>query len=237
MDLKQYIFKRKSTRKYDLTELDTNILNQINDFAKSLKPLYGNIKIQYNLVGLSDIKNILPVKSPHYFVISSEKKEGYLENVGFMFQQMDLYLSSLGLGSCWLGMARVAEKINTNLEFVIILAFGKPLESPYRELSEFKRKSLDEISNKVDDRLEPARLAPSATNSQPWYFVIEDDNIHVYRAKLNPVKALIYEKMNAIDMGIMLAHLYISDTDKFNFVSQKHPDIKGYNYIGTKKTS
>ncbi len=43
-------------------------------------------------------------------IISSENTEGYLMNIGFIFQQMDLYLSSIGLGSCWLGMAKPTEK-------------------------------------------------------------------------------------------------------------------------------
>ena len=29
-----------------------------------------------------------------------------LENAGFIFQQVDLYIQSLGLGSCWVGLGR-----------------------------------------------------------------------------------------------------------------------------------
>lgn len=35
------------------------------------------------------------------------KKAADLENVGFMFQQMDLYQQTLGLDVCWLGMGRM----------------------------------------------------------------------------------------------------------------------------------
>ena len=72
-------------------------MEQITLFAQNLKPLYPDIKIAYEIT--SNIKGIFSVKAPHYFIISSEKSNAYLENVGFMFQQIDLFLSSLNLGS------------------------------------------------------------------------------------------------------------------------------------------
>ncbi len=237
MNLYDYIFKRKSTRKYDMTPLKEEQLEEIKAFADKLKPLYKDIKVEYIVANAAEVKNILPIKAPHYFIISSESKEGYLTNVGFMFQQMDLYLSSKGIGTCWLGMAKPIKKINTRLEFVIILAFGKALGSPYRELSEFKRKSLSEISSGEDERLEGARLAPSATNSQHWFFAAKDGKIHAYQKKLNMVQALMYDKMNKVDIGIALCHLYVA-TEHFGkdfvFTKEEHPkEIEGYIYTGT----
>lgn len=234
--LKEYITKRKSTRKYDVTPLDDVTLREIKDFAKTLTPLYKDINVEYSFAHANEVKNILPVKAPHYIIISSEKTDGYLTNVGFLFQQMDLYLSSMNLGSCWLGLARPTVKFDTKLEFVIILAFGKSLDSPYRQLSEFKRKPLAKISNTADERVEVARLAPSSTNSQPWYFVIDGDIIHTYCVKVGLLKGLAYNKMNQIDMGIALSHLYVSNQSTFSFkVEQHYEEISGYYYIGSIK--
>lgn len=108
------------------------------------------------------MKSILPWTAPHYAVIFSEEKDGYLTNVGFMYQQLDLYLQSIGLGCCWLGLGKFApdeegreimEVPNDDLLFVIIMAFGEAKNSPHRELSAFKRKSLSEISDREDKRL------------------------------------------------------------------------------------
>ena len=232
MNLYDSIFKRKSIRKYDMTPLSDEALTEIENFAYNLTPLYEEIRIEYEIV--SHVKNILPVNAPHYFMISSENKDGYLMNVGFMFQQMNLFLASKGFGSCWLGMARPMEKLEKNLEFVIILCFGKAIESPYRELSEFKRKSLSEISSGQDDRLECARLAPSATNSQNWFFVANDGKIHIYQKKVNPVKMIIYGKMNQIDIGIATCHLYVATEHqgKKPFISKDNEaeDLQGYTY-------
>jgi nitroreductase len=234
-NLYPYISKRKSTRKYEMEPIEEGQLREIKAFAEGLKPLNANIEVKYELT--EDVKNLLPVKAPHYFLIYSENKEDYLVNVGFMFQQMDLFLSSKGLGSCWLGMAKPTKSMNTKLEFVIALAFGKALEAPYRELSEFKRKPLSEISMGKDNRLESARLAPSATNSQNWFFVAQNERIHLYRKKLNAVRTLLYNKMNQVDIGITLCHLYIASLEQekpFSFSQEKKPKgLKGYHYMGT----
>jgi nitroreductase len=180
------------------------------------------------------VRGLFAVKAPHYLIISSEAKERYLPNAGFMLQQMDLYLQSIGLGSCWLGGAKPPAKSNLPLDFVILLAFGKPQASPHRSLSEFKRKPLSEISDTADQRLEPARLAPSAINSQPWYFVSDGNIFHVYRMKYGAVKAMIYERMNKIDIGIALAHLFVENNGTFRFFTSATPkQLKGHEYIGS----
>ncbi len=232
--VKDYITKRKSTRKYDMNALDEFMLNEIKERVTSIRPLYDHIKFEYTFATASEVKNLLPVKAPHYIIISSEVTEGYLTNIGFIFQQMSLYLTSIGLGSCWLGMAKPTEKIDTTLEFVIVLAFGKALDSPYREKDQFKRKPLSQISDRRDPRVEPARLAPSAVNSQPWYFVSEEEMIHLYCIKAGLLKGLIYNRLNKIDVGIALAHLYLCNKSTFLFTKEDdRPEIKGYYYVGS----
>lgn len=212
-DLYEAIFHRKSIRSYDMTPLSPDTLLQINQYIDSVKPLEGNTETEFSFIGTSDVKNLLPIKAPHYICLYSKKTRGYLMNAGFMLQQIDLYLSSRGLGSCWLGMGKPTNKAPTridDLDFVIMLALGKSDETLHRtDESEFKRKSLDQIGNAegVGDLLEAVRLAPSATNSQPWFITGDAQRMHISRVKLNPIKALIYDKMNQIDLGIALCHL------------------------------
>ena len=88
----------------------------------------------------------------------------------------------------------------------------------------FKRKSMEKITEQADPRLEPARLAPSAVNSQPWYFTHEGDTIHVHCSK----------KGNRLDVGIALAHLYVANEETFRFFrAEKVGQIPGYDYIGS----
>jgi len=210
------IFKRKSIRKYDMTSLPQGKLAEIQEFAASVKPLVDSINYKFVYLGTNDVKNLLPIKAPHYICLYSDKKDSYLMNAGYLLQQVDLFISANNIGSCWLGMAKPSKDIpaqQDGLDFVIMLAFGNTAEQVHREnTSEFNRKSLSEITSLVgeDQLLEPVRLAPSASNTQAWFFSGDTKEIIVRRTKLNLIKASLYGKMNQIDIGIALCHLWLS---------------------------
>lgn len=240
MELKEMIYKRKSVRSYTGEPVDDATIEKIKSFAAGIKPLYPDIKVSSEIVGKESVKCILPWITPQLVAIFSEIKEGYLENVGFIFQQLDLYIQSLGLGVCWLGMGRLSEQDaveskDENMQFVILLAFGHPKGAALRSgITEFRRKKLSEISDRQDERLEAARLAPSSVNSQPWYFTHEEDTIHVYCALQGFFMAKTLSNMNRIDMGIALAHMYIANKDTFRFfIADSIKKVKGYEYIGS----
>jgi nitroreductase len=214
-NLYETIFKRKSIRKYDLTPLDGHTLAEVMAHVSALKPLYNDIKIEMKLLSQKDVKGLLLAKAPHYLAVFSETKDGYLTNAGFMLQQMDLFFSANGIGSCWQGMPKPTKEIlkSSKLEFVILLAFGKPKERLHREsVSEFQRKPLGEITDVkgADELLEPARLAPSAMNRQKWFFTGDASTIHAYRAKSSFLSAFMLEKMNKVSMGIAICHVWIA---------------------------
>ena len=226
MTLNEMIFKRKSCRSFTNVPVDAEMMEQILSFDP--KPLYPQIKVRMDIVSRDKVKCICPWTTPQLITIYSEETEGYLENIGFLFQQMDLYLQTLGLGVCWLGMGRMNSRATTQVEgmkFVIMLAFGHPRGDQLRhDPKSFRRKSMEQITDKSDPRLEPARLAPSAVNSQPWFFAHEGEIIHVYCAK----------KGSRLDAGIALAHLYTANEDTFTFFKTDHvADLPGYTYIGS----
>ena len=224
MTLNEMIFMRKSCRSFTNVPVDTATIEAIKAFP--MKPLYPQIKVHWDIVPRNQVKCICPWTTPQLIAVYSEEAEGYLENIGFLFQQMDLYLQTLGLGVCWLGMGRMNPRTTTALEgmkFVIMLAFGHPKGDQLRhDLKGFKRKSMEQIADKEDSRLEPARLAPSAVNSQPWFFAHEEDTIHVYCSG----------KGSRLDIGIALAHLYVANQDSFRSFKADHiPDLPGYHYM------
>ena len=113
-----------------------------------------------------------------------------------MLQQMDLYLSASGIGSCWQGIPKPTKEVlqGSTLEFIILIAFGKPAETLHRSnLSGFKRKPLNEITDIKDTAkiLEAAHLAPSAGNSQPWFFTGDENMIHVYSNKPSFIRGFL----------------------------------------------
>jgi hypothetical protein len=123
--------------------------------------------------------------------------------------------------------------MQSELPYVIALAFGKPAEPLHRELSAFKRKPLSAISEGSDPRLEAARLAPSARNMQNWYFIAHSGSIHCYLKKPNPLVGLMFGKMNRIDLGIAICHIAM-ESENFSFAKMGDtPARKGLIYVGT----
>ena len=226
MTMKEMIFQRKSCRSFTNVPVDAVTVEAIRAFP--MKPLYPDIKVHWDIVPRNQVKCICPWTTPQLITVYSEETEGYLENIGFLFQQMDLYLQTLGLGVCWLGMGRMNPRTTTAVEgmkFVIMLAFGHPKGDQLRRCTkEFKRRSMEAIADKADPKLEVARLAPSAVNSQPWYFTHEGEKIHVHCS----------QKGSRLDAGIALAHLYVANEDAFRFFRQENaPKVPGYGYIGS----
>jgi len=229
--MNEIIRKRKSVRKYDLTPLDVVTFDAVRAEINRVKPLYPDIKYSVEIVSKS--KGLFGIKAPHYLIFTSDEKDGCLENIGFVGQQLDLFFSANGLGACWLGASKSGEKLESNLPHIIAMAFGKPAAPLHRELSAFKRKPLTAISEGNDPRLEAARLAPSAMNMQNWFFIATDGKIHCYYKKLNPLLGLIYDKMVRVDMGIAICHI-ATESENFSFVKMdEKPTRKGYIYAGT----
>ena len=238
--LYEAIFQRKSIRKYNMEPISTMTITELQEFASKIKPLDEKIKYEFSYLCTNDVKNLMPIKAPHYICLYSEKKGNYLMNTGFLLQQIDLYLSANDIGSCWLGMAKPSKQVpemKNGLEFVIMLAFGNTNEPVHRaDSSEFNRNSLSSISNiaGADEILEPVRLSPSAVNMQPWFFSGNADEITVSREKLNLIKAPLYGKMNQIDIGIALCHLWLSLDHQGKSVAfdfEKAPAPSGYEFM------
>ena len=244
VDIYDIIFKRKSIRKYNNSPLDESVLTQISEEINNLTPLYDDIKIDVKIISGDDVKLRGMKQAPHYLAIFSEKKEGYLTNIGFMLQQIDLLFSASGIGSCWQGIPSPNGHVikSSDLKFIILIAFGMPTEPLYREdTSEFKRKSLENITDIKDanELLEPVRLAPSAINSQPWFFTGTKDMIQACTNKPNFLKSVFVNKYIPIDVGIAIYHLKVSaehfkktTTIMFN---KNETTPKGCNYLATLK--
>ena len=228
MNLEKQIYIRKSCRNYSDEEIGMDL---IHDFMRSVKLLNEGISYRYDILEIGDVNNLARFSAPYYLAIYCDNKENHVD-MGFIFQQLCLYLQSIDIGNCWVGLASPKKRSS---DFVISIAFGKS-EQMTRDVSSFKRKSLSKISDVEDERLIPAQLAPSSINSQPWYFKHSDDGFDVYQVKANFLKRQFVKKWNSIDVGIALAHMYVANEDTFEFSKKtSFDDIKGHTYIGSIK--
>ncbi len=213
-------FRRKSVRAFADEPLSDEALTEITEFAESAEPLKEGIRREFEILRGERVKGLFSIKAPYYLCLYEEAAPGYVTNGGYLMEQVDLYLAHRGIGACWLGMAKPPKELihrKPGLDYVIMLAFGKPADprTCQREsVEEFKRKPLTEIAAPelladppTRSMLELVRLAPSATNGQPWYFSGTPDRMEINRIKLPPIKATLFEKMNQLDVGIVLCFL------------------------------
>ena len=238
MSLNEMIYKRLSVRKYTPEILSETAIYKIEKFLSDVKRLYPDIKIRMEILGKENIRCMLPWIPDQVAVFYSEEKEGYLENAGFIFQQLDLYLQDQGYGTCWLGLGRLnssaKSQIDDGMKYVIMLGIGYPQEEFRNDISQFNRNTLAEISDFEDERLEPARLAPSSCNSQPWYFKHDEDKFHVYCSKKGFFRNKFLGEMNQIDMGIALAHMYVANPESFTFFKLEDvQEVEEHVYVGS----
>ncbi len=243
VDLYGTMFKRKSIRKYNQSSLDDSLLNSISEHIHDLTPLYADIKTEVKIISSDDVNLRGMKRAPYYLAVFSENKKGYLTNLGFMIQELDLLFSESGIGSCWQGIPKPKGKVkkSSDLKFIILIAFGYPEEPLYRDgTGEFKRKSIQRITdiNDAEELLEPVRLAPSAINSQPWFFSGNKNVIRVY-SKTNFLKAILVNKYIPIDIGIAIYHLKVAAEHFGNKIEiifdEPETSLKGYKYFATVK--
>ena len=228
------VYRRRSVRKYKGGALSRERISEIEREISALTPLYPGIKYEIKHLGRGEVRTMMPWMPEDAFAIFSEPTPGYLENAGFILEMLDLALQAMGLGTCWVGLGRPKDKLSapSGMEFVMLLSVGET-EKPMREgEADFNRKSLADIADGAYPALNPARLAPSSVNSQPWYFVrVGEGCFDVYRKILVRTSGL--SRMNKIDVGIAIAHLAVAN-EGFSIEKRECAPAKdGQEYIAT----
>ncbi len=224
--LESMISKRKSVRSISPTPLSSEILADVLNAVQELIPLFLEIRTSVKILNRNEIKPLGSIFAPYYLALYSEHSPDSQLNAGFMLQQADLYLSAIGLGSCWLGMTRPVQSESDGLPFVILMAFGAAQEDVVRSSpTQFKRKALKDIatSTAVPAYIEDVRLAPSAINKQPWFFSGDERSCNAFSVR---GKGLINiaEGWRFVDLGIALSHLYIAALADGKTVSFRRED-------------
>ena len=175
------------------------------------------------------------IKGAKDFLAITVKDQPYaMEAIGYQFENLVLYATDIGIGTVWLaGTFKRKDFINA-IEigeddlFPCICPLGYPAQKQSflekitkASLGSKKRKDWDKlfflddftkVLTKADagiyeDALEMLRLAPSATNSQPWAVVKEGNKFHFFCNYKNTLNDDV-KKIKHIDIGIALSHFH-----------------------------
>ena len=234
------IFKRKSFhlfRNIGKEHITNDELKNIEEYFSKLKPLVDDIKVKIKIVK----EGATCRRGQEYCILFySEKKENYLQNIGYLGEQLDLYLVSKNIGTLWFGIGKVDEKQYDGLDYVIMIAIAKvdSAEKFRKDMYKSKRKELQEIWN-GENYLNIAnivRFAPSACNTQPWIVESSEKELKVYRYRkqgkrgIMPKDKVIY--YNQIDIGIFLCFLELClkknniDYNRNLYIEENHEEEK-----------
>lgn len=247
----EIIKQRKSVRSYSDKSISEDLIEEIENYINDLdNPFNINIRIRLikkeNYDGVVRLGTYGVINGAKYFLISAcENKEFSLEALGYAFEKVILYCTSLGLSTVWLGgtFSRSSFKKTINLREDEILPIVSPvgyesnsksflqnLIKSNRSRKDFQTIFFDKdfntpLINNVDETykevLEMVRLAPSSMNSQPWRIIKENENLHIYtNGKKN---------INKIDIGIALAHIDMYMREKNIDGVFKKVDYKSFN--------
>lgn len=214
MEHYEQIFRRKSFHLFrDAEEIPSDKLRRLKAFIAQVMPLDPSVRTAVKIVPESETS--CKRGAEYCILLYSETEKDYLRNIGYIGEQIDLYLASENIGALWYGAGKPRQMQWDGLNFVIMIAIAGAKQTQFRkDMFKARRKPLDEIWS--GDTLgvgEIARFAPSACNTQPWFTENSGDQLLVSRYKKPGKRGIMpadrVDYYNQIDIGI---YLFILET-------------------------
>jgi len=234
---------RKSTRTFQETPLTPTDLEKIasylNDPVNLVGPFGNKVSLELALeTGTQKTEQIgtygIIQNAQGYILGGCNKETQSLFDYAYVLEDIVLYLTTLGIGTCWLGgrfrkqqaMSRIS--LADNEIIPAITPIGYPKEKPRLKeramrtiLKANKRKLEDQLffyetfEQPLGDRagdfqqaLHSVRIGPSAQNKQPWRLVFnaELSRVHFYIASALADHPLYMCEPEYLDIGIAYYH-------------------------------
>lgn len=110
MTVYEAIYNRKSVRRFKIEPLAPKLLNHIERFEKELLRLHPEIGFQFVILDTFDsdmtVRGMFHVKAPYYLVLMVEDKPYAMQEAGYLAEQVVLYMTTKGIGTCYQGNAK-----------------------------------------------------------------------------------------------------------------------------------
>lgn len=164
------------------------------------------------------------------------------EDFGYCMEKLVLFCTQLHIGTCWMGgtynKTAFSTAINLQEEELIpavtpVGYFGtkkRTIDKMFRYMAgSDNRKAFDELffsktfQGQLNEKeretfgffLEMVRLAPSASNKQPWRVVVDNKVLHFFLKRTpNYTKNMLHADLQRVDMGIAISHIELALTEK-----------------------
>ncbi len=187
------------------------------------------------------------IKNPAAFISAAVAGDGpmVLEDFGFAMERLVLHATVMGLGTCWLGGSFTRSSFAARMSLLpgekipAVIALGHPAEKkrmmdslirrgagsdarlPKDELffsGEFGARLSEEEAGPYEKALQLLRVAPSASNRQPWRVVQRHGSFHFYLARSKGYftrNSMLFgfADLQRVDMGIAMCHFQAAAQD------------------------
>jgi nitroreductase len=250
MTIRETIRRRFSVRHYDSKPVPEEILASVVKAGETSMALEDSIRVRFHLIKEGRLvaeqmtfqtgRRWLFGSAPHFIIATSEEKPLFMLNMGFRMEQVMLFATGQGLGTCWIGGLFTEKRIGAFLgldksERVIALTpLGYPDVSSYGRVihsivhlggpDSRRRQPLGQIvfgsrwaspleteDNELLEVLECTRLAPSWANTQPWRFLVNGRGIIALADASGRYSSVRDGKhYYRLDAGIAMAHFLLA---------------------------
>jgi nitroreductase len=225
---------RRSCRHFKPEALTTDHSERLLEFLSNIEtPFEHHVSMTYHVVPCD--QNVVYFQGPSQFIsLSSSSSPVELAKLGFLGEVFILYSESLGVRTCWMGHYRrkevedivygIRKPDNVRPLYCIILIGYVPekttlldrfsqrrLSKKNRTLESFIHEdSLIEFPPFIRSSLELASKAPSAMNSQKWYYLVRRTD-RGYSIEISKPKGYQHFKWKHydIDVGTAAAHAWL----------------------------
>jgi nitroreductase len=237
MTIVETIQKRRSVRTYSGKPLDDVLVAQIKTFIRETPAPFG-VKARIELIRANAGEKPIQlgtygwVKGACEYLALIYEEAPFAETAAaYLFEQVVLFCTGLGLGTCWLGGSFSRSDFKKQIRLApdeklrIVSPVGYPgnkkrwfmegmvvntdkhhaTRKPFGELffdGDFNHPLTVSQAGIFAKPLEMVRLAPSANNKQEWRAVLENGIVHFYK-----IPYLIFD---SIDVGIALCHFEVT---------------------------
>jgi len=232
------IIKRKSVRSFLDKTIPDQAIQLLTDFIKKNNLGPCGTKIKYQFMNLDTSKTKFGTYgfingAKNYLLFYVEKDNYNWLDIGFVIENIVLYCTYLGIGTCWLGGTFNRKNLKKNIldenKYFIPIITPIGFENKKKTFREKIIRSIAKADNRIpaNEILLPSskyyvkqseifykiinmiRLAPSASNRQPWRVEIENNIFHFYIKRTKGYNKIVPGiDLQKIDMGIALCHFH-----------------------------
>src|SRR4051812_36274121 len=242
--------KRQSVRTFDTQNIKESHVNKIKEYINAEGNLVGPFGNKGRIEFIQVTNNVSEkgiklgtygfIKNPQGYLVGVTENSKYtLVEFAYVFQKLVLFLTQLGVGTCWMGGTFKRNSFEQEIqigegEFIPCITpigypnqkqrvFDKALryvvkadnKKPWDKLfydSSFEPYLIKEKAGLFEIPIEMVRLGPSASNKQPWRLVLSADRkvCHFYIEHTPNYSSKLGYDMQLLDMGIAMCQFELA---------------------------